>query len=84
MQQFVFPAVFIKEEDDTYTAMIPDLNLVTDGDSIEEAFIFIKDYLRTFCSYAIKLQEDILIPSKFEEIKIYNKNNTVMLIDAIV
>jgi predicted RNase H-like HicB family nuclease len=84
MRQFVFPAIFIREESGVYTAIIPDLDLVTDGDTIEEAFLFIKDYLRVFCSYAIKLEEDILIPSKFENVAENNKNNIVMLIDAIV
>ncbi len=84
MQQFVFPAVFIQEEDNSYTAMIPDLGLVTDGKSIEEAFLFIKDYLRVFCNYALKLKEDILIPTKFEKIAQNNKNNSVMLVDAII
>ena len=84
MQQFLFPAVFILEESGAYTAMIPDLDLITDGDSIEEAYLFIKDYLRVFCTYAIKLEEDILIPSKFEKIAENNKKNIVMLVDAIV
>ncbi|MDD4110473.1 MAG: type II toxin-antitoxin system HicB family antitoxin [Clostridia bacterium] len=84
MHQFVFPAVFIQEKDDSYTAMIPDLGLVTDGPSIEEAFLFAKDYLRVFCKYAVKLEEDILIPTKFEKVVLNNKKNLVMLIDTIV
>lgn len=84
MQLYVFPAVFIQENDNSYTASIPDLNLVTDGKTIEEAFLFIKDYLRVFCNYAIKLDEDISFPTKFEKIAKNNKNNFVMLVDAIV
>lgn len=82
--QYVFPAVFIKEEGDSYTVMIPDLGLVTDGPSIEEAYLFIKDYLEVFCRYALKLEEEILVPTKFEKIVENNKNNLVMLVDAIV
>ena len=84
MQQFVFPAVFIKREDDSVSALIPDLNLVTDGNSIEEAYLFAKDYLRIFCEYAVKLEEDLLIPTKFEKIAEKYKKDIVMLIDAIV
>lgn len=84
MHQYVFPAIFIKEENNSYTTMIPDLGIVTDGPSIEEAYLFIKDYLEVFCKYAKKLEEDILLPTKFEKILENNKNNVVMLIDAIV
>lgn len=83
MHQFVFPAIFIQENDNSYTAMIPDLGIVTDGPSIEEAFLFVKDHLRVFCKYALKLEEDILYPTKFEKIAA-NKQHIVMLVDAIV
>lgn len=84
MHQYVFPAVFIKEENKSYTTIIPDLGIVTDGPSIEEAYLFIKDHLEVFCKYATKLEEDILLPTKYEKIVEKNKNNIVMLVDAIV
>lgn len=84
MQQYVFPAVFVKKEDETYSVFIPDLDITTEGDSIEEAFLYIKDYLRIFCQYAIKLEEDILIPTKFEKVAEKFKKDTVMLVDAII
>lgn len=84
MHQFVFPAIFIQENDESYTAMIPDLGIITDGPSIEEAFLFVKDHLKVFCKYALKLEEDILYPTKFEKIALNNQKNLVMLVDAIV
>ena len=84
MQQYVFPAVFIKNEDETVSVIVPDLNIVTDGNSIEEAYLYIKDYLRVFCEYALKLEEDILMPTKFEKICERYKKDVVMLVDAIV
>ena len=84
MQQYVFPAVFVKKEDETFSVFVPDLNITTEGDSIEEAFLYIKDYLRIFCEYAIKMDDDILIPTKFEKIAEKYKKNIVMLVDAIV
>lgn len=84
MQQYVFPAVFIQNTDESYTAMIPDLGLVIEGPSIEEAFLYIKHYLKVFCNYAIKLEEDILQPTKFEKIAKNNKKHRVMLVDAII
>lgn len=84
MQQYVFPAVFIKKDDESVSALIPDLNLVTDGNSIEEAYLYIKDYLRIFCEYAVKLEDDLLIPTKFEKVAEKYKKSIVMLVDAIV
>lgn len=84
MQQYVFPAVFIKNEDETFSVIVPDLNIVTDGNSIEEAYLYIKDYLRVFCEYALKLEEDILMPTKYEKICERYKKDVVMLVDAIV
>lgn len=84
MQQYVFPAVFVKKEDETFSVFVPDLNISTEGDSIEEAFLYIKDYIRIFCEYAVKLEEDILIPTKFEKIAEKFPKDIVMLVDAIV
>lgn len=84
MQQYVFPAVFIQNVDESYIAMIPDLGLAMEGPSIEETFLYIKHYLKVFCNYALKLGEDILVASKFEKVVANNKQHTVMLIDAIV
>ena len=84
MQQYVFPAVFVKKEDETFSVFVPDLNITTEGDSIEEAFLYIKDYLRIFCEYAVKMDDDILIPTKFEKIAEKYSKNVVMLVDAIV
>ena len=84
MQQYVFPAVFIKNEDESFSVVVPDLNITTDGNTIEEAYLYIKDYLRIFCEYAVKMDEDILIPTKYETICERFKKNYVMLIDAVV
>ena len=48
MKQFLFPAVFIKTENE-YTVVFPDLNITTEGDTLEEAYLFAKDYLRVSC-----------------------------------
>ena len=68
MQQYVFPAVFIRNEDESFSVVVPDLNITTDGNTIEEAYLYIKDYLRIFCEYAVKMDEDILMPTKHETI----------------
>ena len=42
MKQFLFPAVFFKDED-IFTVLFPDLNITTEGETVEEAYLFAKD-----------------------------------------
>lgn len=85
MQQYLFPGIFIKEEDSSYTAFIPDLNLTAEGDTIEEAYLYIQDFLSIYCSYCKKMgEEETLMPTKYEEIAKNNSSKIVMLIDAFV
>ena len=65
MKQFLFPAIFFKEED-RYTVLFPDLNITTDGETIEEAYLFAKDSLKVYCSYVEKFELEIDTPSKYE------------------
>lgn len=83
MVQYVFPAVFYVEEDNV-TAVIPDLNIFTDGSSIEEAYLYLKDYLRVYCTYANKYDMEIDVPSTIEEIQKKYAPAQVMLVDAVV
>lgn len=84
MQQYVYPVVFIKEENDSYAAFCPDLNLSSDGNTIEEAYLFIQDFITVYCSYAKKMEDELVLPSKFENVAQANKNKLVMLVDAFV
>lgn len=83
MKQFLFPAIFYKD-DDRYVVFFPDLNLTTEGDSYEEAFLFAKDSLKVYCSYIEKYELDIDMPTRFEEIQKKNPKNLCMLIDCFV
>ena len=83
MKQFLFPAIFIKEED-KYVAFFPDLNITTDGDTLEEAYLFAKDSLKVYCSYVVKFDLDLETPTKFEKIRNANSKDIVMLVDCFV
>lgn len=85
MEQFIFPAVFFQEEGESdFTVVFPDLNIFTDGKTLVEAFLFAKDYLKVYCSYALKYDMEIATPSKFMDIVDRFPNATCMLIDALV
>ena len=85
MEQFIFPAVFFQEEDNTeYTVVFPDLNIHTEGKNLVEAFLFAKDYLRLFCSYARKYDIEIEQPSKYVDICKKFPNTICMRVDTII
>lgn len=81
--QFIYPAVFMQGENQVAVSF-PDINLTTDGDTFEEAFLFAKDYLRIFCTYAMKYDLEIPTPSNFAEFSAKNALNNPMLIDTII
>ena len=83
IHQFVYPAVFLKAGNEV-AATFPDLGITTDGGSFEEAFLFAKDYLRVYCTYAMKYELEISKPSFFEDVSKKNSQNSVMLIDTII
>lgn len=85
MEQFIYTAVFfVDEESGGYTVAFPDLDISTEGNSLVEAFLFAKDYLRVYCSYARKFDMEIPKPTKFIELKEKFANATCMLIDTII
>lgn len=84
MYHYIYPAVFFHNEDE-YQVFIPDLNLTTEGTTIDEAYLLAKDYLRAYCVYALKFGMEVEMPSPFDKIQAkYKDGGTVMLIDAIV
>lgn len=85
MEQYIFPAVFFQEEgEQDYTVVFPDLNIFTDGKSIVEAFLFAKDYLKVYCTYAKKYDVEIATPTKLSEVINKFPKGICMLIDAFV
>ena len=83
IHQFVYPAIFVKNKDEI-VATFPDLGITTEGNSFEEAFLFAKDFLRVYCSYALRFGLEITKPSFFTEIKEQYKNDDTMLLDTIL
>jgi len=84
MKTYVYPAIFIKdEEDDVYRVLFPDLDITTDGAFIEEAFLYAKEVLKAYFTYIEKYDLDFNEPTDYEMIK---KNcddgDVVMLVDA--
>ncbi len=83
MKQFLFPAIFYKEED-KYIVLFPDLNVTVEAETCEEAFLFAKDSLKVYCSYTEKFDLELETPSTFENVQQKNPKNLCMLIDCFV
>ncbi len=83
--QFLYPAIFMKDEDGSCQVIFPDLNIYTEGKNMSEAYLYAKDLLRVYFSYAVKYDIDYNKPSKLEALlPKCKKNETVMYIDALV
>ena len=88
MKNLVYPAVLYRDEENAgYTIVIQDLGIVTDGESVVDAYIRAKEYLCAMVDCAIKFDCDIEAPTEFE--KVYQDNNKgkvkniVLLVDAL-
>ncbi len=90
MKELVYTAVLYKDDErgtntGWYTIAIKDLNIVTEGATVVEAYIRAKMDLCAMVDCAIKYDCEIAAPTDFD--KIYNdkknKNNIVLLIDAL-
>jgi len=81
--QFVYPAIFVKGEGQVCVSF-PDLGIVTDGETYEEAFLFAKDSLRVYCEYVLNCDLEISEPSFFEKVDEINFLDKIMLIDTVV
>lgn len=86
MEQFIYPAIFFVDEDDSnnIVALFPDLNITTEGNSYEEAFLFAKDYLRVYVETAMSNDLELEKPTMFNKNCDKFKNSKVMLIDVII
>lgn len=86
MKTFIYPAVFIKDnEDDIFRVLFPDLDISTDGTIVEEAYLYAKECLKAYFICAEKYEFDYNLPTDFELVKKTTKpDEYVMLIDATI
>ncbi len=83
MKQFVFPAVLYKDtENRGYTILLNDVNICTEGSSVEDAFLRAKEMLEIYCRCAIEYNGEIEEATKYENVEA-EKSNIVLLVDAV-
>jgi len=92
MKDLVYPAVLYKDDEKGtntgwYTIVIQDLGIITEGETVVDAYIKAKGYLCSMVDCAIKYDCEIEAPTDYMEV--YNANNNdkvkniVLLIDAL-
>ena len=82
MQQFVFPVVLYRDaENRGYTIVFHDLDICTEGVSVEDAFLRAKDFLEVYCRCALEYNGEIEPATKFADVKT-EAQNIVLLVDA--
>lgn len=84
MKELIYPAVLYKDEETgAYAIAIHDLDIYTDGQTVEEAFINARDHLTAIFECAVRLDCEIEAPSPFIKVWNANKENIVILVDAL-
>lgn len=84
MRQFIYPAIFYFDEDET-KVYFPDLDISTSGDNYDEAFLFAKELLKVYFMYVLTNDLDFNFPSNFlDSSKKCGKNQKAMLVDTFV
>lgn len=84
MKRYIYPMVLFTDENEMYTALFPDLNLLASGSSIEDVYSRANDYLDFYIVSAIKFGVRIANMSSYVDIQAMNPQKVVLLGSATV
>lgn len=79
MKRYIYPMVLFTDENDLYTALYPDLNLLASGSSIEDVYARATDYLEFYLKSALKYETQVASMSTYAEIQALNPKKIVLL-----
>lgn len=83
MKTYVYPAIlYLDQESGGYTITIPDVGIVTEGDSVEDAFLRAKSFLEAFAQLVERLDCEEIVPTDFKSTYLANPKNIVLLVDS--
>ena len=84
MQQFIYPAIFYIDEDET-KVYFPDLDISTSGKNYDGAYLFAKALLKTYFIYVVTNDFDFNFPSDLADVAAKcGKNEMPLLVDTII
>ena len=82
--EYVYPAIFHKNEDESYTVTFPDLpGCISEGKNLNNALFMAQSALKQWIGYLADKEQKIPTASALEDIKI-SKNDLINLICAEV
>lgn len=84
MKRYIYPMVLFTDENDLYTALYPDINLLASGFSIEDVYVRANEYLDFYVTSSLKYGSKIVAGSTYSEIQALNPNRVVLLGSALV
>lgn len=84
MKTYVYPAVLYSGDDGFEYLSLPDLNLLTVGDTTEETFVKGRQSLISYFELATRFDTEIPEPSSFDDIKKQYPNKNVVMLDVSV
>lgn len=79
MKRYIYPMVLFTDENDLYTALYPDLNLLASGFSIEDVYVRANEYLGFYITSSLKYESKIVSSSTYSEVQALNPNRIVLL-----
>ena len=79
MKRYIYPMVLFTDENNLYTALYPDLNLLASGFSIEDVYSRAIDYLGFYITSALKYDAQLAERSSYAEIQALNPKKIVLL-----
>jgi len=80
---YIYPAVVYKEkESEPYVMVLPDVNIVCDGNTVEEALVEAKCQLKIYLQCVNKFNANLAKATDFAEFKEKYKNEMLLLVDC--
>ena len=79
MRRYIYPMVLFTDENEQYTALYPDLNLLASGFSIEDVYARASECLNFYITSSLKYESAIAQTSSYSEIQALNPNRIVLL-----
>ena len=84
-QLYVYPAIFYYDkEEDYYSVAFADLDIFTEGNTIEEAYKSAKEFLYSYIKCSMLVYGEIDAPSNLEDVKKQHEKELVMFVDVEV
>lgn len=82
-QQYIFPAVlYFDEENNSYAVAFHDLDVFTEGETVEEAFKSSKDYLCAYLKCSMHVNGEVEKASSYVVVKKEHEAEIVLLVDS--